>query len=251
MLVSNPIKQIGGDNIINIIVSNYGYNINNDTLSLDDIMTLYFVSINMIDPINNKYNDYTNKFFNNGEFIFLNTIGNQIDNITNQITLLNNINELTIKSYINKYPNISIIAVINFYIKFITELTKILRTLDKNIVIYQLYTLSLKDNELLNLLNKENNIIIKNIQACYSQILKTLNKENLENDLKNELNDNIKINQDIINNNINNNNNNINNNNNNINNNNINNNNINNNNINNNNINNNNINNNNINNNIQ
>ena len=201
MLVSNPIKQIGGVSI-SISVSEYGYTINNDTLSLDDIMTLYFINQNMLDPINSKYTEHINKFFNNQDFIFINNlVGNQMENITNQIKLLNNINELTIKNYISKYPNITSISIIDFYIKFITEITKLLRTLDKNVVIFQLYTLSLKDNELLNILNKENNIIIKNTQSCLSQILKTLHKEDLDNEINNNLNNNIQLNQNIINNN--------------------------------------------------
>lgn len=193
MLVSKPINLTGG-NISNITITDSGYQINNDKrelLSLNNVMELYFMRSNSIS--NTKLeNNYINYFFNDkDEFIFITP---NIDDIKKQINFLNEINDLTIKSFINEHNEINTIQVINFFIRFITELTKFIT--NKNTYMEQLYSLVLKNNELLNLLNKENNVIIKNILNCYNQILQTLHKENIDMDNKNDI---MKL-QDIINN---------------------------------------------------
>ncbi len=193
MLVSKPINLTGG-NISNITITDSGYQINNDKrelLSLNNVMELYFMRSNSI--TNTKLeNNYINYFFNDkDEFIFITP---NIDDIKKQINFLNEINDLTIKSFINEHNEINTIQVINFFIKFITELTKFIT--NKNTYMEQLYSLVLKNNELLNLLNKENNVIIKNILNCYNQILQTLHKENIDMDNKNDI---MKL-QDVINN---------------------------------------------------
>lgn len=193
MLVSKPINLTGG-NISNITITDSGYQINNDKrelLSLNNVMELYFMRSNSIS--NTKLeNNYINYFFNDkDEFIFITP---NIDDIKKQINFLNEINDLTIKSFINEHNEINTIQVINFFIRFITELTKFIT--NKNTYIEQLYSLVLKNNELLNLLNKENNVIIKNILNCYNQILQTLHKENIDMDNKNDI---MKL-QDVINN---------------------------------------------------
>lgn len=192
MLVSKPINLTGG-NISNITITDSGYQINNDKrelLSLNNVMELYFMRSNSIS--NTKLeNNYINYFFNDkDEFIFITP---NIDDIKKQINFLNEINDLTIKSFINEHNEINTIQVINFFIRFITELTKFIT--NKNTYMEQLYSLVLKNNELLNLLNKENNVIIKNILNCYNQILQTLHKENIDMDNKNDI---MKL-QDIIN----------------------------------------------------
>ena len=193
MLVSKPINLTGG-NISNITITDSGYQINNDKrelLSLNNVMELYFMRSNSIS--NTKLeNNYINYFFNDkDEFIFITP---NIDDIKKQINFLNEINDLTIKSFINEHNEINTIQVINFFIRFITELTKFIT--NKNTYMEQLYSLVLKNNELLNLLNKENNVIIKNILNCYNQILQTLHKENIDMDNKNDI---MKL-QDVINN---------------------------------------------------
>lgn len=193
MLVSKPINLTGGS-ISNITITDSGYQINNDKrelLSLNNVMELYFMRSNSI--TNTKLeNNYINYFFNDkDEFIFITP---NIDDIKKQINFLNEINDLTIKSFINEHNEINTIQVINFFIRFITELTKFIT--NKNTYIEQLYSLVLKNNELLNLLNKENNVIIKNILNCYNQILQTLHKENIDMDNKNDI---MKL-QDVINN---------------------------------------------------
>ena len=193
MLVSKPINLTSG-NISNITITDSGYQINNDKrelLSLNNVMELYFMRSNSIS--NTKLeNNYINYFFNDkDEFIFITP---NIDDIKKQINFLNEINDLTIKSFINEHNEINTIQVINFFIRFITELTKFIT--NKNTYMEQLYSLVLKNNELLNLLNKENNVIIKNILNCYNQILQTLHKENIDMDNKNDI---MKL-QDVINN---------------------------------------------------
>lgn len=193
MLVSKPINLTGGS-ISNITITDSGYQINNDKrelLSLNNVMELYFMRSNSI--TNTKLeNNYINYFFNDkDEFIFITP---NIDDIKKQINFLNEINDLTIKSFINEHNEINTIQVINFFIRFITELTKFIT--NKNTYMEQLYSLVLKNNELLNLLNKENNVIIKNILNCYNQILQTLHKENIDMDNKNDI---MKL-QDVINN---------------------------------------------------
>ena len=221
MLISNPIKQIGGNNFI-ISVNDYGYNINNENLTLDDVLTLYFVNNNLINPSDFKFIQYKNYFFNNDKLIFLNKF-NDINDINKNINLLNNVNENFIKNFNHKFTNISMTNIIDFFIKFIAEIALCLNNFNKNDVIFQLYNITLKNNELLNLLNKENNNIIKNIQNCFTQICNTfninnnLNFNNNNNDIINNNNNIINNNNDIIKNNMNFNNNNdiINNNNNN------------------------------------
>ena len=193
MLVSKPIN-LTGESISNITITDSGYQINNDKrelLSLNNVMELYFMRSNSIS--NTKLeNNYINYFFNDkDEFIFITP---NIDDIKKQINFLNEINDLTIKSFINEHNEINTIQVINFFIRFITELTKFIT--NKNTYMEQLYSLVLKNNELLNLLNKENNVIIKNILNCYNQILQTLHKENIDMDNKNDI---MKL-QDVINN---------------------------------------------------
>lgn len=183
MLVSRPKEYTGGNNdITHITVNDNGFSINDKIITLKDLITLYFITYGNlpIDKLSNNIYTYASFFFNTivdsndkKKVIFNFTNPNLLtgDNIINQIRLLNVVNEQYINNYLSEYSEIKNINLLNFFIDYIYYLVSLLTSkFPKESVISNLYDLSLKNIEILNLLNKQNNIIIQNLQQVINEI---------------------------------------------------------------------------------
>ncbi len=155
-----------------------GYSITNSSYVIDQTIIPYYelILIYYADQVNNlsykslKSYELRHEFFTNNDFTFNIEFVKDINAIKQHIDILKNVNESFIKTFINKYTDITFEMVVQFYINYIYFILDKLTNIPNISIIDDKYSLLLKNSELLTLLNKNYLVIIENLKNLYNDI---------------------------------------------------------------------------------